>query len=319
MTVKEKDQLFLMLKEVGEYSVSDEQLKSRIEEYAQITSNEELMIEVGKDIYKMYGSDSDKFDYYLEYIRGFDSFKTFSLDDYKRMIVTSLLNNVKSGNMTIEQNHQLLNLTLRQICKLLNENSIDYYLAGALPCYIITNNPLRRYHDDIDILLNEEDIDKVKQLLIDTDFIFQDKRFESPKYFDIEENRPIGEHEVIAQHKASEFHLGFFCFRRGSNNEVITREYYKNQNVTKVFERIITPSLSVLMFDEQKVLFEDTYFRMESLESIYKIKKYTMHSLGREKDITDVTMIEQSGKLDHNKLEQLNNLGKDRFTQIVNG
>lgn len=68
---------------------------------------------------------------------------------------------------------------------------------------------------------------------------------------------------------------------------------------------MITKEKSDLSYDDNFHLYGNTKFKMASLESTYRLKRYTMNNPGREKDKTDVEMIEQSGKLNPEKLRAL--------------
>ena len=70
--------------------------------------------------------------------------------------------------------------------------------------------PLFRYHGDIDFMVEEKDIEKVREALKGNDYDFLDKRFDIQKSFSEGVGYIQGEHEVIANHKDNEFHLGFF-------------------------------------------------------------------------------------------------------------
>ena len=48
--------------------------------------------------------------------------------------------NYTPGNITIEENHQLISSTLKTLCDRLNELGVDYYVVGALSTFIETRN-----------------------------------------------------------------------------------------------------------------------------------------------------------------------------------
>ena len=63
-----------------------------------------------------------------------------------------MFSNQIDGNMSLVENHKLINDSLKHFCVLFNKYDIDYYIVGALPCFIKTKQKLFRYHDDIDIM-----------------------------------------------------------------------------------------------------------------------------------------------------------------------
>ena len=97
-----------------------------------------------------------------------------------------------------------------------------------------------RYHDDIDIMINEKDIHKAAQAMEANGYDFHDDRFPSIKrYNEMQANKPP--HTVLAQNRANEFHIGFFCFRREKDNSITMREYSHEMEdgrvITNVLER----------------------------------------------------------------------------------
>lgn len=290
-----QDALTKMLKELVGDAITDEQLKSKVAEYMKSNNSLDMASFIYIDFTKNFANQEDRL---------FEQLKkhfTFSNEEIIKNAQKIKDENVKVGQMSIEENHELIKNTL-PILSLLVENNVDFYLVGALPAYMITGAEDTRYHDDIDLLLNEEDIPKVKKIVEMYGFTFEDKRFDSPKYFDKEQNRVRGDHELLAQHNTSEFHLGFFCFERGKEGEVIHKDYFKDEEGnTFVYKHNISREESDIAYDDKVHEYEDFRFKMASLESIYRIKKYTQ----REKDIIDANMIEKSGMLDQSKMAQL--------------
>ena len=69
--------------------------------------------------------------------------------------------------------------------------------------------PLFRYHGDIDFMVAEKDIPKVREALAGTDYNFSDDRFNNKKRLENGAVYTQGEHEVMANHKENELHLVF--------------------------------------------------------------------------------------------------------------
>lgn len=290
-----QDAITKMLKELVGDAITDEQLKYKVAEYMKSNNSLDMASFIYNDFTKNFSNQEDRL---------FEQLKkhfTFSNEEIIKNAQKIKDENVKVGQMSIEENHELIKNTL-PILSLLVENNVDFYLVGALPAYMITGVEDTRYHDDIDLLLNEEDIPKVKKIVEMYGFTFEDKRFDSPKYFDKEQNRVRGDHELLAQHNTSEFHLGFFCFERGKEGEVVHKDYFKDEEGnTFVYKHNISKEESDIAYDDKVHEYEDFRFKMASLESIYRIKKYTQ----REKDIIDTNMIGKSGMLDQSKMAQL--------------
>ena len=216
--------------------------------------------------------------------------------------LSSMFANEVEGNMSLEENHKLVDEELVKFTELFNKNGIDYYIVGALPCFIKTGQPLFRYHDDIDIMVNEEDIPRVASIIESSGYKFQDDRFPTlQRYKEMEVEAPP--HTVLAQHPDNEFHLGFFTFRREPNKSITMREYsHRLENdevVVDVLERKSDPIGTSLRYDETPTEYKDTEFRTCSIESTYNLKSYTK----RPKDITDMKRLEPY--IDQTKLSQI--------------
>lgn len=208
--------------------------------------------------------------------------------------------------MSIEDNHTLINNALKAVCNRLNKLGIDYYLVGALSAFIGTNTPLFRYHDDIDFMVAEKDISKVKKALQETEYEFLDNRLNNKKILKEGVGHTQGEHEVIANHKYNEFHLGFFLFRRERDNSLTIREYFMQQDkkgkiVPMVLERHCPRELVNLEYNQEETEYSGTKFRTATPESVFTKKMYTKH----QKDILDLEVLKD--KIDYNKIEAMKN------------
>ena len=215
-----------------------------------------------------------------------------------------MLKIIHHGNISVEENHKLVNDTIKTVCDRLNSLGVDYYVVGALSAFMATNTPLFRYHGDIDFMIAEKDIDKVRMALQGTDYNFSDDRLNNEKKLDEGVGHTRGEHEVIANHKKNEFHLGFFLFRREPDNAITVREYFmkENENGNKepmVLERHYPKELAELEYPEDKILYGGTEFRTNSPESVYLKKLSTRHP----KDMLDLKALED--KMDYEKMEEM--------------
>lgn len=212
--------------------------------------------------------------------------------------------NYTPGNILIEENHQLISDTLKSLCDKLNELGVDYYVVGALSTFIGTQTPLFRYHGDIDFMIAEKDIPKVQEALKDSEYNFSDDRLNNQKRLTPGVGHTQGEHEVIANHKENEFHLGFFLFRRELDNSITVREYYMEENekgekVPKILERHEPAELVALEYSEEVTEFAGTQFRTSTPESVYAKKMSTKHP----KDMLDLAALRD--KVDFDKIREM--------------
>lgn len=212
--------------------------------------------------------------------------------------------NYTPGNIPIDENHKLISDTLKPLCDKLNELGVDYYVVGALSTFIGTQTPLFRYHGDIDFMIAEKDIPKVQEALKDSEYNFSDDRLNNQKRLSQGVGHTQGEHEVIANHKDNEFHLGFFLFRREQDNSITIREYFmeedeNGQKVPKVLERHEPAELVALEYSEELTDYAGTQFRTSTPESVFAKKMSTKHP----KDMLDLEALKD--KVDFDKIKRM--------------
>lgn len=249
----------------------------------------------------MFSNNDELYDYALTVIRNINPSICPQIDEMKS-ILSKMFSNEVEGNMSLEENHQLINESLRKFTTLFNQYGIDYYIVGALPCFIKTGQQLFRYHDDIDIMVNEEDIPKIAEIMELTGYKFYDDRFpDIERFHQMQANKPP--HTVLAQNPNNEFHLGFFTFRRENDNSITMTEYsHRMENdivMIDLLERKSTPKGTSLRYDETPTTYLGTTFKTSTVESVYSLKQYTK----RPKDITDIQKLEPF--IDRKKLEEL--------------
>ena len=153
-------------------------------------------------------------------------------------------------------------------------------------------------------MVAEKDIEKVREALQGTDYEFSDDRMNNQKRLEEGVGHTQGEHEVIANHKDNEFHLGFFLFRREQDNSLTIREYFMQENengekVPMVLERHCPKELVDLEYTQDETEYAGTRFRTSTPESVYAKKMSTRHP----KDMLDIKALE--GKIDHSKIAEM--------------
>lgn len=264
-------------------------------------SEADVIKELSQIVYQILGSNEELYNYSLEIIRNINSKICPPVDEMK-VILNKMFSNEVEGNMSLEENHKLVNESIVKFTTLFNQYGIDYYIVGALPCFLKTGQSLFRYHDDIDIMVNEDDIPKISEIIELSGYEFHDDRFPSlDRYQEMEQNKPP--HTVLAQNPNNEFHLGFFTFRREQDKSITMREYSHRLEdgmvIVDVLERQSDFIGTSLRYDETPTEYMGTSFRTSSLESVYSLKGYTK----RPKDITDMQKLEPF--VDKSKLEKL--------------
>lgn len=261
----------------------------------------EVIKELSQIAYRILGSNQELYDYSLTVIRNINPEVCPPIEEMKS-ILSKMFSNEVEGNMSLEENHKLVNQSLVTFTNLFNQYGIDYYIVGALPCFLKTGQQLFRYHDDIDIMVNEDDIPKIAEIIELSGYKFQDDRFPVlERFYEMKKNKPP--HTVLAQNPSNEFHLGFFTFRREPDNSITMREYSHRLEdekvVVDVLERQSDPIGTSLRYDEVPISYLGTTFKTSTIESVYNLKGYTK----RPKDITDMQRLEPF--IDKGKLAQL--------------
>lgn len=264
--------------------------------------DKDVIKELASLAYRTFGSNEDYYNYALTVIHNINPEICPSIEEMKNILSKMFSNEVK-GNMSLEENHKLVSESLIKFTTLFNQLGIDYYIVGALPCFLKTGVPLFRYHDDIDIMINEEDITKVAEVIELSGYKFQDDRFPTlERLHEIEKSKPP--HTVLAQNPENEFHLGFFTFRREQDNSITMREYsHREENgevIVDVLERTTDPIGTSLRYDDTSTEYYGTSFRTSTVESVYNLKGDTK----RPKDITDMQKLEPY--VNKEKLAQIN-------------
>lgn len=199
-------------------------------------------------------------------------------------------NMLNQSGMSLEENHRAIIELFSYICNKFYELGIDYYLVGAFPCYLKTSGTLKRFHGDIDFMINEKDIDQLQKLIKNENWHFFDNRLHSKKIWNGDlQKEPVGEHEIIARCDNTTFYIGGICFRRGIEGEVINREYFLKNGEPMVMEIHNSPELTTLEYPDSYSEFNGVLFKACSLESTYVRKKINY----RDKDIGDIQFLQQ--------------------------
>ncbi len=211
----------------------------------------------------------------------------------------------------VADNHKELYETLDKLVIMLNEAHIDYQIAGALCAYLKYGEESNRVHDDIDLNMNEDDLEKFGIICQRLGFQFSDKRMDSPRV--LVNGIPHGEHEVIAEIPGSDLHIGVFPFKRNKDGSIDNRSYYKDEDgKTMVWNEHISPSLAKLIFGKERIEHNGQEIIITPPEYVYSLKSYTR----KNKDLYDLRFMD--GKIDMDKLSEISSLGRtDRRVDLI--
>ena len=191
--------------------------------------------------------------------------------------------NMEHSQMPLSENHKLVLEVFDKFNEIIGIN-FDAYYTGGLMGYLAIKHPLVRYHGDLDLSINEEQLESLYELVKQSD----DFTFVS-NMNDKEENG----HEFKIQYKDTPMSIGLFLFERKSDNEIVTKEYFhKNNNQNEellVNEHHLVPEYAQMIFSDQIRQRNGIPYKMQSLESIYNSKKNS-----RPKDRFDASIIKDN-------------------------
>lgn len=177
----------------------------------------------------------------------------------KKLKLDDLKINIKKSHTEVLETFDSLNL-------LLNKNNIDYYHTGGILTYLLTNQELVRYHHDLDIFVNEENIENLKQIVGDTNFsyyMYLGERSETTRRLTIK-----------LKDNNTNIVVSVFPFEKLSDGAVIVNDYYFDQN-NNLFavQDYNTPECVKLSLIDDYSFHNGIPFKSISIEALYNCKK----------------------------------------------
>lgn len=291
--------------------VSEEHKNLLLLKYSSSDDFKVIVNELIVDVYRTYSKDKIKLDFYLGYLTN-NYLDNKDINVLKEEILSKLESNFECGDYSLNNNHGILKETLLFICRELNKRNVDYYVIGSVPIFIKLGIGFSRFHSDIDIAINSKDINYLREIFKDSNYVFFDNRLCSQKFFDYNEKRARGGHEIIAQNKDNAFSIGFYEFDRLDNGSITKKDYFSEVVDGKLINRVCKYSYSKefteLYYSNDKLSYEDIEFRYCSVEGVYLLKQKNCSNIGRNKDLYDVNVIENNYKLDNVKIERMKEL-----------
>lgn len=188
--------------------------------------------------------------------------------------------NMEYPQMPLTENHKLVLDTFDKFNDLIGIE-FDSFYTGGLMGYLAINHELERYHGDLDLFINED------QLLELYNLVQQSVDFEFISNMDHKEKNG---HEFKINYKGTPMSIGLFLFSRLPNNEMVLKEYfYPNQNKNNdlvVNERHLTEEYAAMVFSTIPREHNGKFYKAQSLEGIYHAKRDS-----RPKDKYDAQVI----------------------------
>lgn len=300
--------------------VSEEHKNLLIFKYSKMNDFDEIINELIIDLYRTYSKDKLKLDFYLKHVSKL-YLNNVDVSLIKEDILSRLESNIECGNYSLEENHRLIDKSLYFICSELNKRNVDYYVVGSLPIYIKVGKGFCRFHSDVDIAINSKDIDCLEDIFKDSEYVFLDKRLCSQKFFDYNEKRARGGHEIIAQCKDSDFSIGFYEFDRVDNDSIVKKDYFsevvEGNLINRVCKYVYSKEFVDLYYSQDKISYNGVEFRYCKVEGLYLLKKKNYVNVGRNKDMYDVNFIEENCDFDKEKVMRMKELIVEYASYII--
>lgn len=270
--------------------ISDEQKEAIIDKCTTM-SDKDVIDKLSETVYYLLGNNLGLFSYSLEVIRNLNPSMCPQVPEMRDALIQKY-GKKEDAPMSLEDNHKLIDSALVDITKLLNEAGVDYYIVGALPSFIKTQEPLFRMHNKIDVMVNEADLPKVKSAVESLGYVYQDDRFPTmERYQQIKDGKHA--QSVMAQNPNNKLQLGFITFVREEDNTLTTTRYSSHEEngqvVVDLLERKQDPLGYVLRYDDTPTQYNGTSFRTSTVENVYQSKGYTNRP-------TDAEDMERIGK-----------------------
>ncbi len=191
--------------------------------------------------------------------------------------------NMEYPSMSLTENHQLIMEAFDRFNELLN-GRFDCYYTGAFLGYIATGHELKRYHGDLDLFINEQQLLILKEL-VDSSLDF--------KFVSNMDHKAVSGHEYKIVYKDTPMSIGLFLFERQPDSSITTKEYYfENQNNNRqllVDEHHFSKEYTKMSFSDEIREYNGIPYKMMSLEHIYNLKKNS-----RPKDRYDAQIIKDN-------------------------
>lgn len=191
----------------------------------------------------------------------------------------------------LSQNHKEVMEIFDKFNIMLHRSNIEhYYTSGILP-YLLSNTPLQRYHHDIDIFVNLNNLKQLEETSAEYGFNFIRKiGF-----------RPDGIKRRIIKMYYNKYNipLTIFMYCKTQDGYIVQKEFiYDEDNNLSVEDMYNTPKCVDLSFSDKINYHNNIPYKAITMEALYECKEGL-----RKKDIYDCAIMKKY--VDSEKLKQL--------------
>lgn len=227
-----------------------------------------------------------------------------NIDDlYKRYVWLKNMN-INPNFCHLEENHKLVYKIFDEYNKMLNENGIEYYYTSGILSYLLVNKELERYHHDLDVFVNMNDLEKLEKVCSKYNFSFERKLG----------NRTDDTQRIMLKMYCCDnpdIPITVFMYVREKDSSIIQKDYFIDEKGNRHVEYIYnSPSISKLSFSDIPNYHNNIRYYSITLEALFLCK-----TGNRPKDIYDCNIF--SDDVDKEKLKELKEAFKHNFPNII--
>ena len=144
----------------------------------------------------------------------------------------------------LKENHKIIYEIFSEYTKMLNDEKIEYYYTSGILSYLLVDKPLERYHHDLDIFINMNDLQKLESICKNYNFSFYRKLGE----------RGDGTKRVMLKMYYKDIFnipITVFMYVKEADLSVIQKDYFINENGNEFVEYMYnSPDISRLSFSD---------------------------------------------------------------------
>lgn len=208
-------------------------------------------------------------------------------------------------NLQLEKNHHIVYEIFDKFNTMAAEHNIENYCTSGILAYLLVGSPLERYHHDLDIFVNMEDLSRLEAVASQYNFSF---------------NRKIGvrgdgtNRRILKMYyeKYIDVPITVFMYVRENDGSITQKDYFFNsENELMVENMYNSRECAELSFSDKIYYHNSISYKAISLEALYLSKKGN-----RLKDIYDCQKFEAS--VDRERLGRLENaLLSNRGNEVI--
>ena len=211
---------------------------------------------------------------------------------------------IDPNKIHLEENHHQIYKIFDEYNKMLNKNNIEYYYTSGILSYLLVDRKLERYHHDLDVFVNMDDLTKLEQVCNDYNFSFERKLGD----------REDGTKRIMLKmyyKDIIDIPITVFMYVREKDNSIIQKDYFIDKNGQSYIEYIYnSPSISELSFSSYPKFHNGIKYYSITPEALFLCK-----SENRPKDIYDCAVFKHI--IDINKLKKLEESFKNNLPNVI--